>query len=82
MSTVDLIRACCERQRCMGASDEEFAGRLGLSRSGWWAIRRGWRRPGARALSGILRAFPDLAPAAVAFLRDRDATYVASQRYS
>jgi hypothetical protein len=77
MCSVDLIRACCERQQRMGASDGEFALRLGLSRSAWRAIRRGWRRPGPRALSGILRAFPDLAPAAVAFLRDRDATYVA-----
>lgn len=68
MSNVDLIRVCCERQRRMGASDGEFAVRLGLSRSTWWALRRGWRRPGRRALAGILRAFPDLAPDTLAFL--------------
>ncbi len=64
-----LIERLITRQRELGLTDGEFARRLGISRTLWWAIRTGQRAMGLRSLRGIVRAFPDLDDEVLAFLR-------------
>lgn len=72
----DLIETLRNRQRAIGASDGEFARRLGISRQMWQAIRTGEREPGRPTLQRITTAYPDLLPDVVALFLPRVATNV------
>ena len=51
-------------------SDATMAQQLGISRSYWVRLRLGSRAPGRKVLVGLVRSFPDLADAAISYLRN------------
>jgi hypothetical protein len=65
---IDLVDVLRARQVAEGQSDLVFAAQLGVNRETWRLQRTGQTRPGPRTLQGVMRAFPDLAPLALAVL--------------
>ncbi len=64
-----LLAKLKNKQVALGLSDREMALRLGISRELWNKTRLGKNRIKARALHGIVRAFPELIPECLDFLR-------------
>jgi len=67
-----LVEALMQRQSESRASDAVFAELLGVSRATWGLTRTGKLPLGITVVRGAMRAYPDLEPLAVAFLRDGD----------
>ena len=63
-----LVRRLRSAQLNEGLTDEDMARRLGVSSSTLWMLYRGRRRPGAKLLRGMLRAFPELRAEVYAYL--------------
>lgn len=57
---MDLVARLIDIQRSLGASDKEFASRMGLNDSTWTLIRLGKRNMGSKTLRGVRQAFPEL----------------------
>lgn len=70
MSTAQarLLENLIARQRDLGLSDRKFARLMGLCRVTWQLTRNGHVPLGATVARGAQRAFPDLAPDAIALL--------------
>lgn len=64
-----LIHSLIEKQQAQQLSNTQFARRLGISRALWDLVRTGKRGFGERTLSGIVRAYPELIPEVLLFLR-------------
>ncbi|MFH0900695.1 MAG: hypothetical protein V2A73_08715 [Pseudomonadota bacterium] len=67
-----LARELRRRQLAEGVTDKEFAAQLGISRALWNLIRRGRQPLTVATLHGALAAYPDLATATLAYLREQE----------
>lgn len=66
--TLDIVQHLRERQAAEGLSDAAFARRLGLPRQTWEAAASGERVVGKRTLAKVIRTYPELTAAAIAYL--------------
>ena len=66
----ELIQELIDRQVKSGLGDRLFAERIGLSRSAWLKVRSHRGGLGPQALSGIVRAFPELRSYVAGLLED------------
>jgi len=67
-----LVKSLIEKQRSEHLSHTRFAQKLGISQAFWTLIRTGKRSFGEKTLSGIVRAYPELIPELLLFLRGED----------
>lgn len=65
-----LIESLQKRQHREGLRGSEMAERLGVSSAYWSRLLVGQRGIGLALIQGIVRAYPDLAPEALLFLRE------------
>ena len=70
-----IVAAVGAIQQANGWNDTRTAKQLGLSLSGWIRIRNSDRQPGLEFGRGVYTGFPQLRPAALAFLTG-DATMI------
>ncbi len=64
-----MLGKLIERQRALGLSDADFARLVELPRSSWQATRSGDLPLAPRVVRAALRVWPDLAGAALEWLR-------------
>lgn len=69
---LELIEVLTTIQRAHRWDDAEMARRLGVSYRMWGQTRNGSTRFGHRALRNVLRAFPELGPEVLVYLRGED----------
>jgi len=76
--TSNLLDVLRLRQKELIETDDEFAGRLGISREMWRLVRLGRTEPGRRTLRGIIAAFPELTDSVHLFILSRNASILAN----
>lgn len=67
-----LVETLIQEQEKRGMTDRAFAATLGIQRASWTLIRLGHRNLTEPIARAVIRAYPDLAPMAVAFLMNPD----------